>query len=95
MSGRKRWTHLDQMVGDEARCHPDNMERQGRVMTDPNMIYPGDARHPCAICGGRSKARHFRPCSPVPVHEAYTGLAARKLPDDAASAPNAGPSSSN
>jgi hypothetical protein len=50
-------------------------------MADPKMIYPGDARHPCPICGGRSKAMHFRPCSPVPVHEAYTALASRKLPD--------------
>ena len=37
------------------------------------LIFPGDPRHPCDICGGRVHGAHpeHHPCRPVPLNEAY------------------------
>lgn len=42
------------------------------------MIYPGDPRHPCPICGGRSDAMHMFACAPVPLSEAFCDLPAEE-----------------
>ncbi len=42
---------------------------------DPNMIYPGDPRHPCPSCSGRRPyVMHMFPCQPVPLSEAHQDI---------------------